>query len=96
LTQPNIHRLFIIGGSSLYQEGIGTEGRLVDRILLTRIESPSFEECDTFMPDFLKDENGGWKLASDDELDEWVGFSVPRGLQEEKGVQYRFQMWARS
>lgn len=52
------------------------------------------------MPDFEKDEgrNGEgkvWRRASHEDLREWVGFEVPEGIQEEKGVQYEFQMWVR-
>jgi dihydrofolate reductase len=28
-------------------------------------------------------------------MDEWVGWEVPRGEVEEKGVRYRFEMWVR-
>lgn len=36
-----------------------------------------------------------WRRASHDELKEYAGFDVPEGIQEEKGVQYEFQMWTR-
>ncbi|KAF7306908.1 hypothetical protein MIND_00483300 [Mycena indigotica] len=89
-----IHRVFIIGGVSLYSECLSL--RLVNRILLTRILSPSFAECDVFMPDFLEDDKGSWTKAAHDSLQEWVGFGVPEGVQEENGVQYEYQMWVRS
>jgi len=92
-----IHRAFIIGGASLYAEALAlppSSGGFVDRILLTRILSPAFEECDVFMPDFLGDTNG-WTMATHDALQEWVGFDVPEGVQEENGVEYEFQMWVR-
>lgn len=98
----HVHRAFVIGGASLYKDALSlssTSPAFVDRILLTRILSPSFEECDVFMPDFqdetLTKDFGPWKKASPDELREWVGFDVPGGIQEEKGVQYEFQMWTR-
>ena len=77
-----------------------TSPAFVDRILLTRILSPSFEDCDVFMPnfqgsDFTNEESIPWKKASHGELQEWVGFEVPEGVQEEKGVKYEFQMWTR-
>jgi dihydrofolate reductase len=68
-------------------------GGNVNRILLTRVLSPAFEDCDTFLADFEK--TGEWERASHEELQAWVGFDVPKGLQEEKGVQYEFQMWSR-
>lgn len=71
----------------------------MERVLLTRIISPSFEECDVFMPDFLAETNEAgvpvWERATHDALKEWVGFEVPEGEQEEKGIQYEFQMWVR-
>jgi dihydrofolate reductase len=97
----NLHRGFIIGGASLYAESLGlpvsSTEPTVDRILLTRILSPEFNNCDVFMPDFLKEtsESMQWKRSTHAELEEWVGFEVPVGEQEENGVKYEFQMWVR-
>lgn len=99
-----IYRGYIIGGASLYNETLGlsptSSPAFVDRILLTRIISPSFDECDVFMPDFLGDQSEGkgkdeWTRAPHDTLEAWVGFEVPKGVQEENGVEYEFQMWIR-
>jgi dihydrofolate reductase len=63
-------------------------------VLLTRINSDI--ECDTFLTDFAAQETNGrrvWRLASHSELEEWVGFEVPKGEVEEKGIKYRFEMW---
>ncbi|PPR08126.1 hypothetical protein CVT24_012370 [Panaeolus cyanescens] len=96
----NLHRGFIIGGATLYNESLelplSETMPNVDRILLTRILQPDFAECDVFMPDFLKTgEQSEWKRASHDELSNWVGFDVPAGEQEENGIKYEFQMWVR-
>ncbi|KAJ7900322.1 dihydrofolate reductase [Mycena olivaceomarginata] len=84
---PQVSRGFIIGGASLYAESLALPASspvgFVDRILLTRILSPAFDECDVFMPDF-------WALEA------WVGSEVAQGAQEENGVKYEFQMWVRS
>ncbi|KAF8227422.1 hypothetical protein L208DRAFT_1405356 [Tricholoma matsutake] len=97
------HRVFVIGGASLYSESLAlsepSSSAIVDRILLTRILSPDFP-CDVFMPDFLGEakEGGGeqrWNRASHEELEGWLGFEVPEGQQEENGVKYEFQMWLR-
>ena len=101
---PNIHRQFIIGGASIYKEALqlpsSPSRTSVDRILLTRVLSPSFEDCDVFMPEFrdLKSEKGSllWERAEHNELEEWVGGEVPSGVQEENGVKYEFQMWTRA
>ena len=104
-----IHRAFVIGGASLYKETLllpppsaesSTSSNFVDRVLLTRILQPAFEDCDTVMPDFVKiaeEQSDGaslWRQASRDELEEWVGSAVPRG-EVENGVHYEFQMWVR-
>ncbi|KII86462.1 hypothetical protein PLICRDRAFT_44059 [Plicaturopsis crispa FD-325 SS-3] len=109
-TEKPVHRRFIIGGASLYSETLAfslsshsPSPAFVDRVLLTRILSPSFEDCDVFMPDFLaetavsSDERTEvrWQRSTHERLNEWVGFEVPQGVQEEKGVRYEFQMWVR-
>jgi dihydrofolate reductase len=98
--QP-MSRGFITGGEGLYAESLALPSSspvgFVDRILLTRILSPGFDECDVFMPDFLGDTNvgNGWERAAHDALEAWVGFEVAEGEQEENGVKYEFQMWVR-
>lgn len=96
----NFHRGFIIGGAQIYAESLAmplspTEPG-VDRVLLTRILSPDFD-CDVFLNDFLQEKEGKleWRRALHKELQDWVGFEVPEGEQEENGVKYEFQMWVR-
>jgi len=92
-----VHRNFVIGGVSLYTETLAllpsSSSTFVDRVLLTRILSPAFEDCDVYMPDFLA---SGWTRANHKELSEWTGIDVPEGVQVENGVEYEFQMWLRS
>lgn len=94
-----IHRRFMIGGASVYQEALALEktsltSPVVDRILLTQILSPAFEDCDVFFPDFK--DVPGWTRASHADLETWAGFEVAKGVQEENGVEYEFQMWVRN
>ncbi|TFK57103.1 hypothetical protein OE88DRAFT_1722112 [Heliocybe sulcata] len=98
----SLYRRFIIGGASLYRETLAltrpsdSSKPFVDCVLLTRILSPAFEDCDTFMPDFMaRDGAGVWTRASHEALRGWVGFDVPAGVQSEQGVEYEFQMWTR-
>ncbi|KIM48222.1 hypothetical protein M413DRAFT_439942 [Hebeloma cylindrosporum] len=95
----NLHRGFIIGGATVYAESLAlpmsSTEPIVDRVLLTRILSPEFNECDVFMPDFLTSEKTHWRKSTHSDLEEWVGFEVPEGEQEENGVKYEFQMWVR-
>ncbi|KAF9015140.1 dihydrofolate reductase-like domain-containing protein [Cyathus striatus] len=91
-----IHRSFIIGGASLYTEAF--HSGIVDRVLLTRIISPEFPDCDVHMPDFIASEDASgrkWRKTTHGDLEEWVGFEVPEGIQEENGINYEFQMWVR-
>ena len=93
-----IYRNFVIGGASIYRDALAlkpTEKNYVDRILLTRIIAPEFEECDVFIQNFIEEHGDSWKRAEYWELREWAGFEVPEGEQEENGVRYEFQMWVR-
>lgn len=123
---PQIYRTFIIGGATIYDQALDSLPE-VNRILLTRVVEPSFDECDVFLPEFRprpaqdsvdadrsaqgKNTNpdrktqadtqvgenvpGKWQQADHEELVQWVGFEVPRGLNEEKEVKYEYQMWVR-
>lgn len=112
-----IHRTFIIGGATIYTQALQTLPNL-DRILLTRVLEPSFDECDVFLPEFRpvesvddgEKEEGkevssvavgrvvspSWEQADHDGLVRWVGFDVAKGINEENGVKYEFQMWVRA
>lgn len=106
-SNPKIHRCFVIGGASIYKATLNLsaihpdsyKNMRADRILLTRILSPAFEDCDVFFPEFRdekhQDGHPVWVQASHEELESWVGNTVPRGKQFEKGVEYEFQMWTR-
>lgn len=90
-------RVFLIGGSEIYKYGL--ELGLVDRILLTRVVEPDFEECDAYFPDFTKEKDSEgnliWNLAGHSELSSWADMEVAEGEIEEKNVKYRFEMWVR-
>ncbi|KAJ7634282.1 dihydrofolate reductase-like domain-containing protein [Mycena polygramma] len=95
--EPRPTRGFIIGGASLYAESLALPPSsavgFVDRVLLTRVLTPTFDECDVFMSDFGTEK--GWERAAHEALEAWVGFEVAKGVQEENGVEYEFQMWVR-
>ena len=103
-----LNRIFIIGGASIYKaaldlaESSGNDAAqllLADRILMTRIFSPAFEDCDVFFPEFrdmkAKDGTPLWTQSTHEELEAWTGNEVPKGKQTEKGIEYEFQMWTR-
>ena len=89
---PSSNHTFLIGGAELYRLALTAEPTpLVDRILLTRVRSPAFEQCDAHLAEFREDVR--WSRASADELGRWLGWEVPRSVQSEKGVEYEFEMW---
>ena len=99
-SQNDVHRLFVIGGSALYQEALALGSQRsdcpslqADRILITRLYNPEFK-CDVFFPDVLS--GAEWRRASHEELCAWVGFEVPAGIQTENDIEFEFQMWIRS
>jgi dihydrofolate reductase len=87
-------RAFVIGGAQIYKEAL--EKAETKRILLTRVLTDV--ECDTFFPVKLNEDGtaDGWTRKTKDELDSWVGESVPQGVQEENGTRYIFEMWERA
>ncbi|KAK3357568.1 dihydrofolate reductase-like domain-containing protein [Lasiosphaeria hispida] len=93
ITTGGLGKVFVIGGAQIY--GAVLALRETRRILLTRITSDF--ECDTFFPLKLSEGEGegGWRRSSHEELDAWVGETVPEGVQVEVGTGYEFQMWER-
>jgi dihydrofolate reductase len=81
-------RVFLIGGSQLYNASLQSPNSQLNRVLLTRVLSDF--ECDTYLYDFVND--GKWIRASHEELCNWIGFEVEEE-NEEKGVKYRYEMW---
>lgn len=94
---PNVYRVFIIGGSSLYEEVLGPSRIQADRILMTRILKPDFPS-DKFFPEFRDGDYGKWKRNTYNEFVAWTGLSekeIPKGEQEEHGITFEFQMWTK-
>ncbi|CAK9786924.1 hypothetical protein CC85DRAFT_308374 [Cutaneotrichosporon oleaginosum] len=82
------HRVFLIGGATLYNAALAHD---VDRVLLTRVLERL--PCDVFLADFTT--MPGWRRAPHAELKAWVGWDVPEGEVEEKGIKYRYEMWVK-
>jgi dihydrofolate reductase len=87
-------KAFVIGGAQIYKEAL--QKQEAKRILLTRILTDF--KCDTFFPIQLNEDGkaNGWERKSKEELDRWVGETVPEGIQEENGTKYIFEMWERT
>lgn len=50
---PDIHRAFLIGGSQLYTQALQSQSpHLVQSILITRILTPQYTDCDVYLPEF--------------------------------------------
>ncbi|CAJ1068622.1 dihydrofolate reductase [Xyrichtys novacula] len=72
-------QVWVIGGTSLYKEMMESQGSR--RLFVTRILKQF--DCDTFLPEISPDK---YRL-----LPEFPG--VPKELQEENGIQYRFEVY---
>ncbi|UZJ54720.1 hypothetical protein CBS101457_004040 [Exobasidium rhododendri] len=51
---PHLSRTYLIGGAQLYTQAMEAtpKNAILDRLLITRIQDPSFDECDVFLPEF--------------------------------------------
>jgi dihydrofolate reductase len=85
---PEIARVFVIGGATIYDAALGLPQ--TERVLLTKIEAEY--ECDTFFSADL-DESGEWKRSTKEELEGWTGEKTE--VVEEKGVRFEFGMYER-
>jgi len=69
----------------------------VNRILLTRIISPAYEECDVFFPQFQNNDQDQtqWTKRPFGELREWTGLDDQVEKDQEKGAEWEYQLWTR-
>ncbi|KIK96265.1 hypothetical protein PAXRUDRAFT_80484, partial [Paxillus rubicundulus Ve08.2h10] len=91
----NIYHLFIIGGTSLYQEALKPSHCAMMQancFLLACLHAPEFK-CDMFFPDVLG--GAAWRRVSYKGHSAWGGFEVPERIQQEGGIDFEYQMWAR-
>lgn len=92
LSSTPIRNAFIIGGMSIYDQALKHPS--TTRILLTRILHPEYDACDAFFPEIRN--TGEWARAHHTDLESWLGFEVPSGVQQENQTEYEFQMWVRA
>ncbi len=95
-SEGSLGHVFVIGGAQIYSAAL--ELKQTKRVLLTKVLSDF--ECDTHFSLALGSESAGdgaigWRRCTKTEHDEWVGETVPEGLQDEAGTSYEFQMWER-
>ena len=72
---------WVIGGSSVYEEAM--RNIRLERLYITRILKDF--DCDTFLPDINTDK---WKVTEDKD--------VPTEVQEEAGVQFKYEIYHRN
>ena len=72
---------WVIGGSSVYEEAM--RNMRLERLYITRILKDF--DCDTFLPDINTDK---WKVTEDKD--------VPTEVQEEAGVQFKYEIYQRN
>lgn len=76
-----LDKLWVIGGSALYNEAVNDKN--CKHLYLTKINHEFV--CDTFFPEF-----------SSKEFEEITEYNdVPKGIQEEKGINYEFKVFKR-
>lgn len=76
----NIEKLWVIGGSGLYNEAV--KDKNCTHLYITKIDQEFL--CDTFFPDF--------DMKEFEEVNE---SDVPKEIQEEKGIKYEFKVFKR-
>lgn len=81
-------RTFVIGGAQMYNMAI--KHAKCSHILLTRVKSKI--DCDTFFPT-INDQH--YRLASHQELQDFVQQQVPEGVQNHKELEYEFTLYLR-
>jgi dihydrofolate reductase len=81
-------RVFVIGGAQMYNLAINNKD--CSHIVLTRVKSKV--NCDTFFPTI---EESQYRLASHQELEEYVESAVPEGIQKHKELEYEFTLFVR-
>ncbi|KYQ50751.1 Dihydrofolate reductase [Trachymyrmex zeteki] len=77
--QNQVERVWVIGGSSVYKSAM--ESPHFGRLYLTRIKKKF--ECDTFFPSISND-----LVLIEDPM-------IPQGIQEEKGIEFVYEVYER-
>jgi dihydrofolate reductase len=81
-------RVFVIGGAQMYNLAI--QHAKCSHILLTQVKSKV--DCDTYFPKINDDH---YRLASHQELEDYVEQTVPDGVQKHKDLEYEFTLYIR-
>lgn len=100
-TLPEIDRLFVIGGESVYKEASSKPE--TEYIFLTRIDADF--DCDRFFPEIdlnqfedltLYDVND-FNNSEDSEEKKQIlkKFAIPKGVQNENGLSYQYHLYRR-
>ncbi|KAI9311679.1 dihydrofolate reductase [Dichotomocladium elegans] len=91
LAEERQGRVFVMGGAQIYDQTMA----LCTHILLTRVydEDGKKVQCDTFMApvDPLL-----FEVMPHEMLEEFVGQTVPKGIQSHNGLKYEFLLYTRT
>ncbi|KAJ2633834.1 dihydrofolate reductase [Coemansia sp. RSA 1290] len=87
-----IDRVFVVGGSSIYEEALRVEDRHI-QVLLTRVQFDDAERCDKFFPEIDPQK---FSLQPHARLEQVAGFDVPCGVQSESGISYQFLLYEKN
>lgn len=83
-------RIFVLGGEQIYRQSILLPE--CTHVLLTNVYSSKPVPCDTFIP---KIDPEVFRLATHEELEEFLQTSVPKGKQAHEHFQYEFVLHIR-
>ncbi|KAL7319829.1 dihydrofolate reductase [Mucor circinelloides] len=83
-------RIFVLGGEQIYRQSILLPE--CTHVLLTNVYSSKPVPCDTFIP---KIDPEVFRLATHEELEEFLQTSVPKGKQTHEHFQYEFVLHIR-
>lgn len=81
-------RVFVIGGAQMYNLAI--QHANCSHILLTRVKSKV--DCDTYFPTI---DDTKFRLASHQELEDYVEQQVAQGVQKHKELEYEFTLYVK-
>ncbi|KAG7336572.1 thymidylate synthase [Nitzschia inconspicua] len=84
--RDDLGEIFVIGGAQIYQQAL--EQNYVQKIIMTRVDTPPGMEFDTYFPDILSCPNNEWKLLQEDDPNQPP--KEEQQQEEENGITYRF------
>ncbi|KAJ1921035.1 hypothetical protein H4219_000893 [Mycoemilia scoparia] len=86
-----IQDVFAIGGHGVYKASMESPNQV--ELFLTRVQFPEADSCDTFFPEI---NSNIFSRQSFEALQERVPFEIQKGVVQENGLQYEYQLFLKS